>query len=95
MTTGDGPSLGQRTARGASFMLVARILGTVGAIAATAVMARFVTPEEFGLVAMVVAVRQALDYESTLRAVGVCAIGFPIYVGSVLLSVIVLGPWPG
>ena len=56
MKTGDGPSLGQRTARGASFMLVARILGTVGAIAATAVMARFVTPEEFGLVAMVVAV---------------------------------------
>ena len=56
MTTGDEPSLGQRTARGASFMLVARILGTVGAIAATAVMARFVTPEEFGLVAMVVAV---------------------------------------
>jgi hypothetical protein len=28
------------------------------------------------LVAMVVAVRQALDYESTGRAVGVCLIGF-------------------
>ena len=28
------------------------------------------------LVAMVVGVRQALDYESTLRAVGVCLIGF-------------------
>ena len=28
--------------------------------------------------AMVVAVRQALDYESTLRAVGVCAIGWVI-----------------
>jgi len=28
------------------------------------------------LVAMVIAVRQALDYKSTLRAVGVCAIGF-------------------
>jgi hypothetical protein len=28
------------------------------------------------LVAMVVAVRQALDYESTGRAIGVCAIGF-------------------
>jgi hypothetical protein len=47
------------------------------------------------LVAMIVAVRQALDYRSTLRAIGVCAIGFPIYVLSVLLSVIVLGPWPG
>ncbi len=47
------------------------------------------------LVAMIVAVRQALDYSSTLRAIAVCAIGFPIYVLSVLLSVLVLGPWPG
>jgi hypothetical protein len=47
------------------------------------------------LVAMIVAVRPSLDYTSTLRAIGVCAIGFPIYVLSVLLSVIVLGPWPG
>jgi hypothetical protein len=30
------------------------------------------------LVAMVVAVRQALDYQSTLRAVGVCLIGWII-----------------
>ena len=30
------------------------------------------------LVAMVIAVRQALDYESTLRAVGVCLIGWVI-----------------
>ena len=30
------------------------------------------------LAAMIVAVRQALDYTSTLRAVGVCAIGFLI-----------------
>lgn len=30
------------------------------------------------LVAMVIAVRQALDYRSTLRAVGVCAIGWVI-----------------
>lgn len=30
------------------------------------------------LVAMVIAVRQALDYESTLRAVGVCCIGWLI-----------------
>ncbi len=46
------------------------------------------------LVAMIVAVRQALDYSSTLRALAVCAVGFPIYVVSVVLSVIVLGPWP-
>ncbi len=32
------------------------------------------------LVAMVIAVRQALDYKSTWRAIGVCVIGFIIYV---------------
>ena len=32
------------------------------------------------LVAMVVAVRQALDYEGTGRAVAVCAIGFAFYI---------------
>ncbi len=32
------------------------------------------------LVAMIVAVRQALDYTSTWRAVGVCVIGWIIYV---------------
>ena len=40
------------------------------------------------LVAMVVAVRQALDYHSTFRAVGVCVIGWVVQilvVGSVLL----------
>ncbi|UCE62823.1 MAG: YIP1 family protein [Nitrospirota bacterium] len=40
------------------------------------------------LVAMVIAVRQALDYHSTLRAVGVCVIGWVVQVlvvGSVLL----------
>jgi hypothetical protein len=31
------------------------------------------------LVAMVVAVRQALDYASTGRAIGVCVIGWIIY----------------
>ncbi|MFB6261706.1 MAG: hypothetical protein ABEK42_13780 [Thiohalorhabdaceae bacterium] len=36
------------------------------------------------LVAMVVAVRQALDYESTGRAVGVCVIGW-------LIQVVILG----
>jgi len=30
------------------------------------------------LAAMVIAVRQALDYQSTLRAVGVCVIGWAI-----------------
>lgn len=42
------------------------------------------------LMAMVVAVRQALDYESTTRAMGVCAIGWVIYlvVSSVLLGLL-------
>jgi len=42
------------------------------------------------LVAMVIAVRQALDYHSTLRAVGVCVIGWvvqAVIVGSVFLMV--------
>ena len=46
------------------------------------------------LVAMIVAVRQALDYRSTWRAVAVCAIGFPVYVVGLAVSVFLLGPWP-
>jgi hypothetical protein len=38
------------------------------------------------LVAMVIAVRQALDYESTARAVGVCLIGWSVQI--VLLGVL-------
>lgn len=37
------------------------------------------------LVAMVIAVRQALDYKSTLRAVGVCAIGWIIQAAILML----------
>jgi hypothetical protein len=40
------------------------------------------------LVAMVIAVRQALDYDSTLRAVGVCAIGWVI---QLVISGVVFG----
>ncbi len=39
------------------------------------------------LVAMVIAVRQALDYRSTLRAVGVCVIGWVIQLLVLLLLV--------
>jgi len=46
------------------------------------------------LVAMVVAVRQALDYTSTLRAIVVAAIGFPVYAVTLVASVLFLGPWP-
>lgn len=43
------------------------------------------------LVAMVIAVRQALDYKSTLRAVGVCVIGWIIQVLILALLFSVLG----
>ncbi len=42
-------------------------------------------------VAMIVAVRQALDYTSTLRAVGVCAIGFVVYMIAVVALTMVFG----
>ena len=43
------------------------------------------------LVAMVVAVRQALDYQSTLRAVGVCAIGWLVHLLAIALVLLLLG----
>lgn len=46
------------------------------------------------LVAMVIAVRQALDYASTARAIAVCAVGFPIYALILAASMLLLGPWP-
>ena len=47
------------------------------------------------LVAMVIAVRQALDYKSTGRAVGVCVLGWTVLVVvSLLLFSIVGGSGP-
>lgn len=49
------------------------------------------------LIAMIVAVRQALDYEGaggTARAIAVCAIGFPLYVLLLMTALLALGPWP-
>ena len=43
------------------------------------------------LVAMVIAVRQALDYQSTLRAVGVCMIGWVIQVIILMILYMALG----
>ncbi len=43
------------------------------------------------LVAMVIAVRQALDYKSTLRAVGVCMIGWIIQILIIMLLFSILG----
>jgi hypothetical protein len=67
-----------------------RVLGVVPPLAG------FVFPlaSLWMFVAMVVAVRQALDYRSTWRAIAVCAIGFPVYAVGLMLSILVLGPWP-
>ena len=67
-----------------------RALGLITPIAGVV----FVICTLWMLVAMVVAVRQALDYQSTLRAVAVCAIGFPVYALGLMVSILLLGPWP-
>jgi len=49
--------------------------------------------EVWMLMAMVVAVRQALDYRSTARAVLVCAVGFVVYLA--LIIPVRLAAWAG
>jgi hypothetical protein len=44
------------------------------------------------LASMVVAVRQALDYDSTLRAVAVCAIGWTMAIGIAVVIGLLFGP---
>ena len=44
------------------------------------------------LVAMVIAVRQALDYESTWRAIGVVVIGFLVQAIILIMLLIIFGP---
>lgn len=51
-----------------------RVLGIIPGLAGMV----FLAASVWMLVAMVIAVRQALDYKSTLRAIGVCAIGWII-----------------
>ncbi len=73
--------------------------GVLMALAAIPPISRYVFPlcGTWMLISMVIAVRQALDYEGrggTLRALAVCAIGFPIYALLVAGALLVLGPWP-
>jgi hypothetical protein len=51
-----------------------RVLGIIPGLAGIV----FFVASVWMLVAMVIAVRQALDYQSTLRAVGVCVIGWVV-----------------
>ena len=46
------------------------------------------------LVAMIIAVRQALDYSSTLRAIGVCAIGWIVQIVMFVLLFSIFGGFP-
>jgi len=64
-----------------------RILGIIPGLAGVV----FLIASIWMLIAMVIAVRQALDYQSTLRAVGVCVIGWVIQMLVLLLLFSILG----
>lgn len=64
-----------------------RVLGIIPGLAGVV----FFAASIWMLVAMVIAVRQALDYKSTLRAVGVCAIGWIIQTLILIGVIAILG----
>jgi hypothetical protein len=64
-----------------------RVLGIISGLAGVV----FLVASIWMLVAMVIAVRQALDYKSTLRAVGVCVIGWIIQSLILVLLFTILG----
>jgi hypothetical protein len=64
-----------------------RVLGIIPGLAGVI----FIAASVWMLVAMVIAVRQALDYKSTLRAIGVCVIGWIIQSLILLLLFSLLG----
>jgi hypothetical protein len=64
-----------------------RVLGIVPGLGAVV----FAIAGIWMLVAMVIAVRQALDYTSTLRAVGVCLIGWLVQVVILVLAAPLIG----
>jgi hypothetical protein len=66
---------------------VIRVLGVVPELAAFVTLVAAV----WMLIAMVIAVRQALDYSGTLRAVGVCLIGWLFQVAILFLLLLVFG----
>ena len=67
-----------------------RVLGVIPGLAPLVFLASGI----WMLVAMIIAVRQALDYTSTLRAVGVCVIGWVIQVIILGLLFSILGGAP-
>ena len=69
---------------------VLRILGVIPVVGAIISFAVGI----WMLVAMIIAVRQALDYKSTWRAVGVCIIGFIVYLVIVTFLFAIIGVNP-
>ena len=76
-----------RTIGFASSPGVIRVLGVIPGITGFV----FLVSGVWMLVAMVIAVRQALDYGSTLRAVGVCVIGWAVQMLFLVLLFFLLG----
>ena len=64
-----------------------RVLGVIPGLAGVV----FFVASVWMLIAMVIAVRQALDYQSTLRAVGVCVIGWVVQILILVLLFAILG----
>jgi hypothetical protein len=73
-----------RTLGFASAPGLVRVIGVIGGIRELVLFAASI----WMLIAMVIAVRQALDYKSTLRAVGVCCVGWIV---QLLILAILLG----
>jgi hypothetical protein len=81
-----------RTIGFASAPGVIRVLGIIPGLAAIVA----VVASIWMLITTVIAVRQALDYSGTMRAVGVCLIGWLVQVVVlVLLFALFGGPAPG
>ncbi len=68
-----------------------RVLGIIPALGGLV----FLSASIWMLAAMVIAVRQALDYNSTLRAVGVCVIGWIVQTLVLMLFFFILGGLAG
>ncbi len=66
---------------------IIRILGIIRPLAGIV----YVVASVWMLIAMVIAVRQALDYKSTLRAVGVCVISWVIQIIFLMLLFSIFG----
>jgi hypothetical protein len=67
---------------------ILRIFGIVPG----ATLPAFIITAIWMLVAMVVAVRQALDYQSTARAVAVCGLGWALSIGIAVVAQLFFGP---